>query len=145
MFFFGQSKIISLQCHFIFIVKISFLFATVNFILSLGLFTTFGRLWRNSVKSSWRSPTIFCTNNWHFQCFKNIESVCCSYWGFASNFKTSFTFRSLNWHVQWIFTLIFSFFLQFLAHLLHFLLVPIYPYTSARKHSKAPYAYNCGR
>ena len=58
-----------------------------------------GMLWRNSVKSSWRSPTIFCTNNWHFQCFKNIESVCCSYWGFASNFKTSFTFRSLNWHV----------------------------------------------
>ena len=40
---------------------------------------------------------------------------------------------------------IFSFFLQFLAHLLHFLLVPIYSYTSARKHSKAPYAYNCGR
>ena len=43
MFFFGQSKIISLQCHFIFIVKISFLFAglaIVNFILSLGLFTT---------------------------------------------------------------------------------------------------------
>ena len=37
---------------------------------------------------------------------------------------------------------IFSFFLQFLVHLLHFLLVLICSYTSARKHSKAPYAYN---
>ena len=149
MFFFGQSKIISLQCHFIFIVKISFLFAIVNFILSLGLFTTCRYVVKKLCEELLKIAQHILHQQLALSMFQKYRECMLFILRLCIKFENFFHIQKLK------LTCIVDFYPPYLAfsysfqpifsHLLHFLLVPIYSYTSARKHSKAPYAYNCGR